>query len=347
LIRAQTLGPPPDRRIAALAPAASARGHCYAWGRASGAEPLPASLSGTGWTAPGRSRMPVSTRSHGLHLPAGRGGVCGWVLSPSGQTLNSASGRFVACLDLRELEGSSAFPGRRVGLFARQEAERLVLLKTSVIRHRIQARRPLGDRVVAGQGMSARGGSRHIGRLRLAPRRAPDRPRPGRQGPPIQRTQPPLVCDRPGLGPHRPPPLVSPGRVAHAPPPCSIARTRRARPACRRSAAHLAGLGRAQPPPRRPIIGRKARARGGIISQQRYAAAASAPGPPRPGGHRPDELSRSPARSHSPSRCTVGSDDLRPQARRRAAGPEVGQRHGSPGGPAAAARMMRRNRCGT
>ena len=71
-------------------------------------------------------------------------GVCGWVLSPTGSQAEDRcmGAQFVACLDLREQGG--LIGELRVGasgLFARREAGRFVLLKTSVI-ERVDYRPP-------------------------------------------------------------------------------------------------------------------------------------------------------------------------------------------------------------
>jgi hypothetical protein len=70
-------------------------------------------------------------------------GVCGWVLSPSGDQAQDRciGAQFVACLDLREQGGLvGELRVGASGLFARREGGRFVLLKTSVI-ERVDYRR--------------------------------------------------------------------------------------------------------------------------------------------------------------------------------------------------------------
>ncbi len=125
-------------------------------------------------------------------------GVCGWVLSPSGdQTQDRCIGaQFVACLDLREHGGLvGELRVGASGLFARQEGGRLVLLKTSVIEHvefRRSADLSVTEFLPGGAGHDRPGSG-------SAPRRAPDPP-PPRWAEPTdpERTQPPpLVYGRP------------------------------------------------------------------------------------------------------------------------------------------------------
>ena len=153
-------------------------------------------------------------------------GVCGWVLSPTGdQTQDRCIGaQFVACLDLREQGGLvGELRIGAAGLFARREGGRMVLLKTSAIEHveyrqqsdlSVTAALPIGEDDVSQP--PARRRSIATATLRLSPEERPDYgppPRPASEPDDArwtssdpESTQPPPFVYRHTSDPGQPPP---------------------------------------------------------------------------------------------------------------------------------------------